>query len=136
MSKTKRVSLSLPAALVDLFDGYFRERGITNRSQAIELILQDYLAHATLPATRQVGGVIMVIYDHQQATIIEKLTQVQHAHHQVITTVQHLHLDGATCLEAIFVRGAGNKIEKLYDALRAVKGITLNRSLLTPLNAH
>ena len=129
MTKAKRISLSLPADLVDEFDAFFAGKGMHNRSQACELLFRDYLTHASLRQKGEIVGILMAVYDHRKPHLLTRLTKLQHDFHDIIVSSQHMHLDQEHCLEAIFLRGNGKSVQKLSDKLLATKGIRLGRSL-------
>ncbi len=133
MSKTTRISLSLPDELVKACDKYFSERGLTNRSQAYELITRDYLSHATLPADLTVAGAFIVFYGAAEKTVPLKLDMVIQQYYDVVMTVQELFISDLEKQATVFVRGSGKQVQQMSDQLLQIKGIRLGRSLVQPL---
>jgi CopG family nickel-responsive transcriptional regulator len=58
-----------------------------------------------------VVGTVTLIYDHHASGITEKLTEVQHAHHELVVSTSHAHLDHDSCLEVLIVHGKSAKVE-------------------------
>ena len=69
------------------------------------------------------AGAITLIYDHHKRDVISKVTDTQHAFQEVIISTQHIHLDHHNCLEIVAARGKAEKVQKLADALRSIKGV-------------
>ncbi|OIP96138.1 hypothetical protein AUK40_05240 [Candidatus Wirthbacteria bacterium CG2_30_54_11] len=133
MSKTTRISLSLPEDLVQAFDRYFADRGLRNRSQAYELIARDYLSHATLPVDLTVAGAFLVFYDQAEKNVLRSLDAIVQEYHDAVMSVQELFISDSEKQTAIFVRGQGRRIQAMSDRLLGIKGIRLGRSLVQPL---
>jgi CopG family nickel-responsive transcriptional regulator len=74
---------------------------------------------------------VTLIYDHHARLLLDKLTEIQHQHHQAIISSLHIHLDHDNCPEVILVRGKSTLIQKLANALIATKGVKHGRFTLT-----
>ena len=68
-------------------------------------------------------GVLVLVYDHDTRALADKLADIQHDRHEMITSALHVHLDRHTCLEVIPLRGAAHAIERLANDLLSVKGV-------------
>jgi len=68
-------------------------------------------------------GVLVLVYDHDTRALVDKLTDIQHDSHGMITSALHVHLDRHSCLEVIPLRGAVQAIERLANDLISVKGV-------------
>jgi CopG family nickel-responsive transcriptional regulator len=64
-----------------------------------------------------------LIYDHHRRLLSEKLTELQHHHHDAILASTHVHLDAHMCAEVIIARGKAAEIEHVADELRRQKGV-------------
>lgn len=58
------------------------------------------------------------------------MMEVQHLHHQVISSSIHVHLDEEKCLEVLVVHGTVEGIQGLVKALTNVKGVTHGQPVL------
>ncbi|MBN2029146.1 nickel-responsive transcriptional regulator NikR, partial [bacterium] len=67
--------------------------------------------------------VVNILYNHHKRELSEKLTDVQHHHHELVLSSMHVHLDHNNCLEVILMRGTSQEVKKLADLLIASKGV-------------
>ena len=65
----------------------------------------------------------MIVFDHHQRDILQRLTDVQHDCHDAIISTQHVHLDHDNCLEIVAVRGKRDLIQAILRRRKAVKGL-------------
>jgi len=61
----------------------------------------------------------------------EKLTDIQHEHHELIISTLHAHLDHESCLEVIVLRGKSGDVQKLADRLISTKGVQHGRLVMS-----
>ena len=78
-------------------------------------------------------GTVTLIYDHHATGITEKLTDVQHEHHELVVSTSHAHLDHDSCLEVLIVHGKSVKVEQFADRLIGLKGVQHGRLVMTIL---
>ena len=106
MGVLSRIGIALDSDLLKRFDRSIRHRGYTNRSEAFRDLIRDRLVtEQTAAPTATVVGTITLIYDHHASGISEKLTELQHAHHELVVSTSHAHLDHESCLEVLIVHG-------------------------------
>ena len=123
MPEVVRFGVSLEKTLLDRFDALIRERGYTNRSEALRDLTRQDLVRLAWEKGQEVAGAIILNYDHHQRDMLAKITDIQHDHQDIIISTQHIHLDHHTCLEIVAVRGRAEAVECLAHALRSVKGV-------------
>src|ERR1022692_4642173 len=70
-------------------------------------------------------------YDVWPRPAPEKLTELQHHYHAAVLSALHVHLDHDNCLEVVLVKGKAGLVQKLSNALIAIKGVKHGR--FTPL---
>jgi CopG family nickel-responsive transcriptional regulator len=80
-------------------------------------------------------GTVTLIYDHHESNITEKLTEVQHANHELVVSTSHAHLDHDSCLEVLLVHGQSARVEAFADRLIGLKGVQHGR-LVKTVPAH
>ena len=109
-----------------------REKGYDNRSLAIaDMIRAQLVDHRAQTGDREIAGSITLVYDHHQHHLQELLTDLQHAHRNVIVSSMHVHLDHDHCLELLAVWGKASEIKKLADELIAAKGVKHGKLTIT-----
>lgn len=123
MSDLVRISISLDSALLERAETLRRARGYENRSEFLRDLLRERLVEEAWETDEEAVGAITLIYDHHQRQLGEKLTEVQHDHHDVVLATTHVHLDRRLCAEVIMTRGRAGTLRRLADTLRRQKGV-------------
>lgn len=127
-----RFSVSLPPALLEQLDEMTREKGYSNRSQAIADMIRAHLVeHRQKNSRGEIAGTITLVYNHHKPHVQATLTDIQHDHFDVIISTVHVHLDHHNCLEVLVVRGQGGVIKKIADELIAAKGVKHGKLTVT-----
>ena len=137
-----RLSISLPAELLEQLDTMVAERGLPSRSQMIsELIRHELADHSAGVAGAVLAGTITLIYRAERGRVRQALAQTQSDFLQEVISSQHVFLEDDQSLEVLLVQGPSERLNSLCDRLRKIRGvhqITLvtTRALLPPLHAH
>jgi CopG family nickel-responsive transcriptional regulator len=132
MAELTRTGIAMDRELLARFDRFILKQGYTNRSEAFRDLVRDRLITAAVedPEVNVVGS-ITLIYDHHSRLLPDKLTQLQHDHHDVVIATTHAHLNHNTCLEVIVVRGKSKHVQKLADLLIGTKGVHHGRLVMS-----
>jgi CopG family nickel-responsive transcriptional regulator len=132
MGILSRIGIALDSDLLKRFDRSIERRGYTNRSEAFRDLIRDRLVtEKTADANATVVGTVTLIYDHHASGISEKLTELQHAHHELVVSTSHAHLDYESCLEVLIVHGKSARVEEFADRLIGLKGVQHGRLVMT-----
>ena len=123
MSDLVRLSFSIEKTLHDKLENLLRDSGYENRSEFIRDLIRDQLVRLEWDRDQQVVGTITLIYDHHRRMLSEKLTSLQHHHHEAILASTHVHLDPHMCAEVVIVRGRAGEVKHIADELRQQKGV-------------
>ena len=127
-----RFSVSLPASLARDLDQMTKEKGYDNRSHAIADMIRGHLVeHRQQKGDAEIAGSITLVYDHHGHHLLDLLTDLQHDHRENIVATLHAHLDHDNCLEILAVRGRGNDIKKLADAMIGARGVKHGKLTIT-----
>ena len=127
-----RFSVSLAPSLLKQLDQMSAEKGYSNRSLAVtDMIRNQWVEHRQKNGTEDIAGTITLVYDHHKPHLQSTLTDIQHDHHNVILSTVHVHLDHHNCLEVLLVRGRGDVIRKIADALITAKGVKHGKLTVT-----
>ena len=78
-------------------------------------------------------GVLLMIYDHEVRGLESQLTEVQHEHSAVVSSVMHIHVGERDCLEAIAVKGKAKEIRKLSNELTTKKGVKILKTMIVSI---
>jgi len=135
MAKITRVGVTFPPELLKDLDAVVSKMGYESRSKAIQDAvtlfvsekkwLQDEKAEQT--------GVLLMIYDHEVKGLESELTEVQHDHSAVVSSVMHIHVGERDCLEAIAVKGKASEIRKLSNELTTKKGVKILKTMIVSI---
>lgn len=132
MGELARIGVAIDEELLARFDELNSRRGYTNRSEAFRDLIRDALIQETAgEESNEVVGTLTLVYDHHVRMLQEKLTEMQHEHHEEIVSTLHVHLDHHHCLEVLVLRGKSGRIRGIADRLMATKGVEHGRLTLT-----
>ncbi len=132
MGVLSRIGIALDSELLKRFDRLLARQGYTNRSEAFRDLIRDRLVtEQTASPEATVVGTVTLIYNHHASGISEKLTEVQHAHHELVVSTSHAHLDHDSCLEVLIVHGKSVQVAHFADRLIGLKGVQHGRLVMT-----
>jgi CopG family nickel-responsive transcriptional regulator len=132
MADLARIGVAIDQELLDKFDSLIEKRGYTNRSEAFrDLIRNELIQEIQETSNAEMFGTITLVYDHHVRLLTDKLTELQHQYHSAVISSLHVHLDHDNCLEVILVRGKAPMVQKLANALIAIKGVKHGRFTAT-----
>ena len=120
MDKVIRTGISFEPRLLKLFDRFIKDKGYTNRSEAINDIIRDRLSHHH---ENNIIGTVKVIYDQRKGHYSKNVSNLQHDYHCQIVSSMHTYLDHHTCLELIVVKGRIDRVKKLLDKIKKTDGV-------------
>ena len=120
MDKVVRTGISFEPKLLKLFDKFIKEKGYTNRSEAINDIIRDRLSHHH---ENNIIGTVKVIYDQRKGHYSKNVSNLQHDYHCQIVSSMHTYLDHHTCLELIVVKGSKERVGKLLEKIKKTQGV-------------
>lgn len=123
MSTLSRFSVSIDDDLLQRFLRLAERRGWGNRSEALRSLIRDALVRDEWEADDEIVGTITLVYDHHKRELSDKLTSIQHDHHDAVLSATHIHLDHDNCLEMIAVKGRATVVRSIADALIGTKGV-------------
>lgn len=123
MPDLERLSFSLERPLLERLERLREEAGYGNRSEFLRDMIRGRLVDRAWELDEEAVGTITLVYDHHTRRLNERLTDLQHDHHEVILATTHVHLDHHHCVEVILVRGRAGRIRAIADALQKQKGV-------------
>ena len=132
MGILSRIGIALDSDLLKQFDRSIGRQGYTNRSEAFRDLIRDRLVtEETAAPDATVVGTVTLIYDHHAHGVTEKLTELQHAHHELVVSTSHAPLDHESCLEVLIVHGKSVHEEQFAGRLISLKGVQHGRLVMT-----
>lgn len=121
----ERFTISIDEDLAQEFDALIARRGYSNRSEAFRDLLRSHLESARLGAAAGTYCVanLSYVYNHHERDLAERLTGLQHGHHDLTVATMHAHLDHDNCLESVILKGPTEQVRAFADALVAERGV-------------
>ena len=121
----ERFTISLNQELAADFDRLIRERGYTNRSEAVRDMVRAALERHRMERDDRAHCVasLSYVFGHHERELADRLTALQHAHHDLCVSTTHVHLDHDDCLETLLLRGPTAAVRRFADALVAERGV-------------
>ncbi len=128
----ERISLAVEKTLLARFDRWLRQRGLSNRSEAVrDLIRARLVEDEQAEGTPDAVGSLTLIYDHGQRELSDRLVDAGHHHHARVLSTLHVHLDERLCLEVLALRGKASELRHLADHLLGLKGVKHGRLVVS-----
>ena len=131
----ERFTISLSEDLAQAFDELIHRKGYQNRSEAVRDILRSMLSAESVDRQEAPFCVasLSYVYDHHARDLAERLTTLQHEHHDLVLSSMHVHLDHDNCLENVMLRGPTRKVQDFANALMAEPQVRHGRLNLVPV---
>lgn len=123
MSKLTRLSFSIEEDLMRKMSRLMKRGRFKNRSEFIRDMIRSRLVELEWEKDAEAIGTITLVYDHETRRLSDKLTQLQHKHHNAVLATTHVHLDQHLCAEMIMVKGRAHVIQDLSEVLGQQKGV-------------
>jgi CopG family nickel-responsive transcriptional regulator len=76
------------------------------------------------------------VYNHHERDLAERLTELQHQHHDLVVASTHVHLDHDNCLETVMLRGKTEVVRRFADTLIAERGVRHGQINLVPVDVE
>ena len=121
----ERFTISLDEVLAQQFDALIAARGYSSRSEAVRDLIRGAIEgdrQRDPPAGHCVGN-LSYVFNHHQRELAERLTGLQHEHHDLTVAAMHSHLDHENCLESVILKGPTAAVRQFADALMAQSGV-------------
>jgi CopG family nickel-responsive transcriptional regulator len=121
----ERFTISLDEALAKEFDQLIAERGYSNRSEAVRDMIRGAIEseRQRTPPTGHCVANLSYVYNHHERDLAERLTGLQHAHHDLTVAALHSHLDHENCIESVILKGPTAEVRRFANGLMAESGV-------------
>jgi CopG family nickel-responsive transcriptional regulator len=121
----QRITISIDEALGERFDALTRARGYQSRSEA----MRDLVRQAVEDDRQEQAGIghcvanLSYVYDHHTRELAQRLTDMGHAHHDLVVATVHVHLDHESCFESAILKGPSSAVLDFVNGVRAQRGV-------------
>lgn len=119
-----RITVSLPAALLEDLDRLVAQRGYSSRSQAVAEVVNAQIVESR----RQLGndvmvGTITLHYDRSVRGLQGKLADLQFQHIDEVISSFHVQLSANQVLEVILIQGRGRRLQDIANQMLSRRGV-------------
>ena len=136
----ERITMSIEEGLAREFDRLIAGRGYTSRSEAMrDLLRREVEANRGEDARTHCVASLSYVYNHHARDLAERLTEAQHAHHDLVVASMHVHLDHEHCLETVVLKGPTPVVRAFAARTQAERGVRhgqINLITVQPGDAH
>ena len=121
----ERFTISLDGKLAADFDELIKERGYATRSEAVRDILRTHVQQRAERSDVKGACVanLSYVYNHHERDLAERLTSIQHAHHDLAVSTMHAHLDHEQCIETVMLKGPVKRVREFAEEIIAERGV-------------
>ena len=113
------VSLSIPDRLLKELDSSVERWGFASRSEALRQAVRFFIEEQRSLKETEGEAVAIVTVVYEKAAKSDRMLALQHEWGSIVLTFLHTHVDKASCLEVMVVRGLTQSIRKLVNAMKA-----------------
>lgn len=135
-----RFTVSIDDALLAEFDGYLDRKHYLNRSEGVRDLIRnrletDRLERAQVEADHHAACIasLSYIYNHHERELSQRITQAQHAHHDLVLSTLHVHLDHENCMEITVLKGPIYAVQSCADEIFGQTGVRHGKLNLVPV---
>jgi CopG family nickel-responsive transcriptional regulator len=134
----ERFTISLDDKLAHDFDRWIADRGYATRSEAVRDLLRGEVERARQrdDAAAHCVACLSYVFNHHEHDLMERITALQHEHHDLTVSTLHAHLDHDHCLETSILRGPTAAVRRFAEALCAQRGVHHGKLNLISLEQH
>jgi CopG family transcriptional regulator, nickel-responsive regulator len=121
----ERFTISLDNTLAQAVDHWIADRGYANRSEAVRDLFRAEMERTRQERDESLHCVacLSYVFNHHQRELTERITGLQHDHHDLTVSTMHAHLDHDHCLETVILRGPTAAVKQFADAVCAERGV-------------
>lgn len=135
--RVQRVTISIDEGLADALDRLLATHGYSSRSEGMRDLVRD--------AVRREEGIgddhahcaanLSYVYDRDTRALAERLSDMQHAHHDLVVSTHTVRLDHSHSFESILLKGHSGAVRAFASKLLAERGVRFGTLNLVPVEA-
>lgn len=121
----QRITISLDDSLAMAFDEFLQNTGYQSRSEGVRDLVREAMGrNANEQAVHAMSVAnLSYIYNRRVRLLASRLSDMQHAHHNLIASTTLVHLDHDFSLESVMLKGSTNSVREFADKVRAERGV-------------
>jgi CopG family nickel-responsive transcriptional regulator len=120
----QRITITIDDDLLEVVDALTRQRGYDSRSEAFRDIVRE-VANREQAKTSNAPciAVLGYVFDYATRDLAQRLTRLQHEHHDIFAANMRVPLDHTSCLEVSVLRGPAPAIQHVADEISTQRGV-------------
>lgn len=119
-----RLTISIDDQLALDFDDLLNDQGYQSRSEAVcDLMRRAVEVRKLEDDDGDCVASLSYIYNHHTRALAQRLTEMGHAHHDLMIATTHVHLDHDECLETVILRGSVAGVRNYANLVQAERGV-------------
>lgn len=120
----QRITITIDDDLLDVVDALTRERGYESRSEAFRDIVREVANREQAKASSAPCiAVLSYVFDYATRDLAQRLTRLQHEHHDIFAASTRVPLDHTSCLEIAVLRGPAQSVQHVADEIATQRGV-------------
>ena len=120
----QRITITIDDDLLDVVDALTQERGYDSRSEAFRDIVREVANREQVRTSNAPCiAVLGYVFDYGTRDLAQRLTRLQHEHHDMFAANMRVPLDHASCLEVSTLRGAALSVQHVADEISTQRGV-------------
>ncbi len=121
----QRITISLEDNLADALDAFLHARNYQNRSEGVRDLVREAMTrhHEDGSGTAYCVANLSYIFSHRVRALASRLSELQHAHHDLVASTTLVHLDHDTSLESVMLKGRTPAVIAFANHVRAERGV-------------
>ncbi len=121
----QRITISLDDPLAAALDQHLKLTGYQSRSEGVRDIVRDTMGRHHNEHASHLHSVanLSYIYDRRVRRLASRLSELQHAHHDLIASITSVPLDHSSSLESVMLKGKTAALRQFADTIRAERGV-------------
>ena len=132
----ERITISVSDQFAAELAAFMQRERYENRSEAVRDLARLGLKTRALRDRDITGNCVATlsyVFDHHTRELPQRLTDTQHAHHDLHVATLHVHLDHDTCLEVAVLQGKAATVKDFARAVIAERGVTHGQVNFVPV---
>ena len=134
----QRITISIGEELAAAFDAMLGARGYQSRSEGVRDLVRDAVERweRERPVETHCVAALSYIYNPRTRALAARLSDLQHAHHDLVAASTVVRIDHDSTLECVMLRGETTAVTAFADQVRAERGVRFGSLNLVGADPH
>ena len=115
----QRITISLDDPLAGALDGFLEATGYRSRSEGVRDVVRNAMGRHNNDVVAHKHSVanLSYIYDRRVRRLASRLSDMQHAHHDLIASATSFPLDHSSSLESVMLKGPTKALRDFAETM-------------------